>query len=121
MRLLAHEGFEYRETVIVLASEAISQMTGTAFVVRLSDAEKSTFGDSLAGEIAQRINRSVSVNVQYEPGMEGSGVVVEDSDARQLWDNRLLKRLERLWPELRQQIAVEANFVPTHINIGFVK
>lgn len=111
-RLLAREGFEYREIVIGLASHAISQMAGVGFVVKLSEADCTILGDDLAGEIAHRVGRPVSITISHEPGITGGGVVIEDAEARQVWDNRLVKRLERLWPELRQQIAVEASFVP---------
>ena len=111
-RLLAHEGFEYRETIIGLASHAISQMAGVDFVVKLSETDCTILGDALAGEIAHRVGRPVSITVLPEPGITGDGVIVEDAEARQVWDNRLVKRLERLWPELRRQIAVQANFVP---------
>ena len=111
-RLLAREGFEYRETVIALASHAISRMAGADFVVKLSEADQTILGDGLAEEIAHRVGRPVSITISYEPDITGGGVVVEDAEARQVWDNRLVKRLERLWPELRRQIAVEATFVP---------
>jgi vacuolar-type H+-ATPase subunit E/Vma4 len=116
-RLLAREGFEYRETVVGLASHAISQMAGVGFVVKFSEADRTILGDDLAGEIAHRVGRPVSIAVLHEPGITEGGVIVEDVEARQVWDNRLAKRLERLWPELRRQIAVEASFVPAHINV----
>lgn len=113
-RLLAREGFEYLETVIGLASHAISQMAGDGFVVKLSEVDQTILGDGLAEEIAHRVGRPVSITISYEPGTSGigGGVIVEDTEARQVWDNRLVKRLERLWPELRRQVAVEATFVP---------
>ena len=111
-RLVAREGFEYLETVIGLASHAISQMAGDGFVVKLSEADQTILGDGLAEEIAHRVGRPVSITISYELGITGGGVIVEDTEARQVWDNRLVKRLERLWPELRRQVAVEATFVP---------
>jgi vacuolar-type H+-ATPase subunit E/Vma4 len=117
-RLLAREGFEYRETVIALASYAINRMTGAEFVIKLSEAEQTVLGDGLTEEIAHRVGRPVSITILYVEDITESGVVIEDAEARQVWDNRLLKRLERLWPELRQQIAVEASFVPTYTNVG---
>ena len=111
-RLVAREGFEYLETIIGLASHAISQMAGDGFVVKLSEADQTILGDGLAKEIAHRVGRPVSITISYEPGITESGVIVEDTEARQVWDNRLVKRLERLWPELRRQVAVEASFVP---------
>jgi V/A-type H+/Na+-transporting ATPase subunit E len=111
-RLAAREGFEYRETVIALASYAIHRMAGAEFVVKLSEADQTILGDGLAEEIAHRVGRAVSVTILQVEDVTGDGVVIEDGEARQVWDNRLLKRMERLWPELRRQIAVEASFVP---------
>lgn len=111
-RLLAREGFEYRKTVIVLATHAIHRMEGDAFVVKLSGADRAVLGDALAEEIAGRVGRPVSITISDAPDISEGGVIVEDRESRQVWDNRLLKRLERLWPELRRQIAAQANFVP---------
>jgi vacuolar-type H+-ATPase subunit E/Vma4 len=110
-QLMSREGFEYRETVIALASDAISKMTGDVFVVKLSWADKDILGDGLAEEIAVRVSRSVNITVSLEQDITGSGVIVEEGEGRQVWDNRLLKRLERLWPELRRLIAVETSLV----------
>lgn len=112
-RLVAHDGFEYRKAVINLAAIAASQMAGVAFVVKVSEADRTLLGDGLAEEVRQRIGRpALNVTVSYEPDIAGGGVIVEDAEARQMWDNRLLRRLERMWPELRRQIAVQASFVP---------
>ena len=111
-RLLASEGFEYRETVIALASHAIGLMAGTSFVAKVSEADYDILGDGLADEITRRVGRPLSITVLQEPGIKDGGVIVEDAEARQVWDNRLVKRLERLWPELRRQVAVQASFIP---------
>jgi vacuolar-type H+-ATPase subunit E/Vma4 len=110
-RLQAREGFEYRETIIALASDAIRQMEGNVFVVRLSKADQAILGDDLAEKIALQVGRSVKITVSLESDITESGVVVEDGEARQIWDNRFLKRLERMWPELRQQTAIETSLV----------
>jgi vacuolar-type H+-ATPase subunit E/Vma4 len=112
-RLLAHDGFEYRETVITLGALAISRMAGLAFVMKVSEADRSLLGDGFAEEVTQRVGRpGLNLTVSYEPDATGSGVIVQDADERQIWDNRLHKRLERMWPELRRQIAIQASFVP---------
>jgi hypothetical protein len=90
VRTLTHEGFEYREAVIGLASHAISQMAGVDFVVKLD--ATILFGDSLTDEIVRRVGRPVSITISHEPGITGGGVVIEDAEARQIWDNRLGKR-----------------------------
>lgn len=111
-QLLAREGFEYRKTLVALAAHAILRMEGDDFVVKLSGEDQAALGDALAEEIAGRVERPVNITISNTPDISEGGVIVEDGEARQVWDNRLLKRLERLWPELRRQIAAQANFVP---------
>jgi hypothetical protein len=49
--------------------------------------------------------------ISDEPEMTDGGVVVATADGWQIWDNRRLSRLERFWPELRRQIAVQTALV----------
>jgi len=112
-RLLAHAGFEYRESLVALASHAISRMAGLAFVVKVAEEDRSILDDGAAGEIGRRTGRDgAAITISGEPGLTEGGVVVEDGEARQVWDNRLAKRLERMWPELRRYVAMEASFIP---------
>ena len=111
-QLLAREGFGYRKTLVALAAHAIHRMEGDDFVVKLSGEDQAALGDALAEEITGRVDRQVNITISNTPDISEGGVIVEDGEARQVWDNRLLKRLERLWPELRRQIAAQANFVP---------
>jgi V/A-type H+/Na+-transporting ATPase subunit E len=110
-RLTAREAFDYRESVAVLATEAIKQMQGSAFIVKLSAADRAAFGDELARIIAGRVGQSLNLTVSEDAALKESGAIIVDAEGRQLWDNRLLARLERLWPELRQQIAVQTALV----------
>lgn len=110
-RLLACDGFDYRETVIILAVDAIIRMSGDAFIIKLPESEQAILGDGLAEQIAQHLERPVKVNVLFEENITGSGVIIEDAEGHQTFDNRFLQRLERLWPALRQQIAIVASFV----------
>jgi vacuolar-type H+-ATPase subunit E/Vma4 len=110
-RLLALN-FDGHETIVALAAEAIRQMPGTDFVLKISAAGHTAFGDRLAGEIASRAGRSpLNITIVADPAMTGGGVLVQSADGFQIWDNRLLSRLERLWPELRRQIAVRISLV----------
>jgi vacuolar-type H+-ATPase subunit E/Vma4 len=106
-RLDARQGFDYRSTVIALAVEAMSRMSGEAFVVRLSPADHLALGDGAIQEITRRVGRArISVTLADGPAITGGGMVLEDAQGHQVWDNHLAARLRRLWPELRQQIAV---------------
>lgn len=110
-RLLARDGFNYRETILRLAVEAVSRMVGSAFVVKLSPSDRVTLGKGLAEEIARRIERSppLIITISDEPAITEGGLIVQDAEGRQVWDNRLPMRLERLWPELRRQIALRTS------------
>ncbi len=105
-RLIACDGFDYRETVIALATEAISRMEGDSFVVKLSAADHAALGEGLTEDIARRVGRSpLTITISEEPKIKENGLIIQDIEGRQWWDNRLSARLERLWPELRRQIA----------------
>jgi len=118
-RLLARDGFDYRETIIVLAAEAVSRMAGDAFVMKLATADRAALGDDLAGEIVRRVGRSpLSITVSDEPTITEGGLIVQDVEGRQMWDDRLPVRLKRLWPELRRQIAVETSLVTASGSTG---
>lgn len=111
-RLLARDGFDYRDAVMSLAAEAIQRMSGNSFVLKLSATDHEVLGDGLAEEIARRVARSpLSVTISNSTPLAGDGVLVQDLEDRQECDNRLEARLDRLWPELRRRIAVRAALV----------
>ena len=57
-------------------------MAGVAFVVKVSEADRTLLGDGLAEEVRQRIGRpALNVTVSYEPDIAGGGVIVEDAEA----------------------------------------
>ena len=113
-RLLARN-FDACETIIALAAEAIRRMPGNDFVLKISAADHAAFGDGLAGEIARRVGRPpLNLTMTADSAISDSGVIVQTADGFQFWDNRLLSRLERLWPELRRQIAMQTSLVSEH-------
>jgi V/A-type H+/Na+-transporting ATPase subunit E len=112
LQLAARRGFNYRATIIDLASEAISRMAGDTFVVKLLAADRIALGDGLAEAITTRLGRSpLSITISDDPAIADGGVMVQDAQGRQAWDNRLPARLKRLWPELRRQIAIRTSLV----------
>jgi len=111
-RQLLARNFDVHETVVTLAAEAVRRMPGTDFVLKISAADHAAFGDKLAGEISQRAGRSpLNLTLSADPTMTDGGVVIQSADGLRIWDNRLLARLERLWPELRRQIALRTALV----------
>jgi len=97
----------------------VSRMAGDAFVMKLATADRAALGDDLAGEIVRRVGRSpLSITVSDEPTITEGGLIVQDVEGRQMWDDRLPVRLKRLWPELRRQIAVETSLVTASGSTG---
>lgn len=105
-RLLARQGFEYGEALVRLAAEALTRMEGDAFVLELSPDDLQEFGTALAGAVLARAERpQVTLTVSDVPAKIEGGVIVRDPQGRQVWDNSLAARLDRLWPLLRNKIA----------------
>lgn len=95
-RLVARQGYDYTETLVALVTEAAEQLGDTPLVVRLSPADRSAIADRLA-----------PFTLVEDPTITEGGAIVLDVDGRRDWDNRLLSRLDRLWPELRRQIVAQ--------------
>jgi len=104
--LAARNGFDLRESVINLASEAVRGMSGDEFVVRLAEGSRPVLGGALEEEIASRSGRpGMKISVFWDPRMSDDGPIVTDAAENQVWDNRYRARLERLWPQIRRAIA----------------
>ena len=117
-KLLARKGFDYGETLVTLAAEALARMEGDTFVLELSEQDRKTFGAELADIVPDLAGRpDVTVTVDNQPAPIESGVIVRDPQGRQIWNNSLEARLERMWPLLRSQIAehmgLQANTEPS--------
>ncbi len=99
-RLVARQGYDYTETLVALVTEAARHMGGTGLIVRLSPADRAA--------VAERLGQFTLVE---DPSLTDGGAVVLDADGRRAWDNRLVARLDRLWPELRRQIVVQGSLL----------
>jgi vacuolar-type H+-ATPase subunit E/Vma4 len=97
-RLVARQGYDYTETLVALVTEAARHMGNAGLVVRLSPADRAA--------VAEQLGQFTLVE---DPSLTDGGAVVLDADGRRVWDNRLIARLDRLWPELRRQIVVQGS------------
>ncbi|HET6442666.1 MAG TPA: V-type ATP synthase subunit E family protein [Phycisphaerae bacterium] len=104
-------GEEYRRTLVRLAAEAVSNMAGERFVLELGAEDLKAVGNGLADDVRKAVGRQgLQIAVAPEPADIEAGIIVRDDDGRQVVDNSLAARLERLWPALR--LAVGARLVP---------
>lgn len=111
-RRLPAQNSENRETIVALALEAVGKMPANDLVVKISAADQVTFGNGLAEEIILQARRpQLHLTISTDATMTGGDVTVENVGGSQFWDNRLLSRLERLWPELRWQIAMAGGLI----------
>ena len=105
-RLLAREGFDYREAVVALAADAAGRLEGDAVVLELAAADAEVLGPDLADAVRRRVGRDgLAVSIAAEAADIAGGVIVRDAEGRQVWDNSLDGRLKRFWPMLRREIA----------------
>jgi vacuolar-type H+-ATPase subunit E/Vma4 len=111
-RLAAREGFDYRQSVIRLAAEALARMDGTRFVLEISDSDNQALGEGWVYEVRRQAGRD-GLDIATAPAQMKNqvGVLIRDAEGRQVWDNTLPARLERLWPALRRQLAVATGLV----------
>jgi V/A-type H+-transporting ATPase subunit E len=97
---------DYEQTLASLAARALAQMEGEAFVLELSAHDLQTCGQKLPAAVLQRVTApGIAVTVSTQPAEIGGGVIVRDPEGRQVWDNSLEARLDRMWPLLRNEIA----------------
>ena len=88
-RILAREGFDYREALVTLAAEAVGRMEGDRFVLAVSEADRKALGDGWLEDVRRRAGRDgLELSLAAEPARIAGGVVVRDADGRQLWDDR---------------------------------
>lgn len=117
-KLQNRDGFDYRATIIALAAEALKRMTGNTFEVRLTPADHEALGNGLADQIRQHVGRPLTITMADDLTAKDGGVIIQDPEGRQIWDNRFQSRLERLWPELRRQIAITTSLVAQSGSLG---
>jgi vacuolar-type H+-ATPase subunit E/Vma4 len=118
-RRLMSQTLDAREIVVALAVAAVQRMWGVDFTLIVGASQQSKLGDNLASAIAERAGKAgLHLEVAADPGMNDAGVVLRSADGLQIWDNRLLERLERMWPELRCQIAARASLLGEDHSIG---
>lgn len=118
-RLMSRDGLPYRDILAGLAARAIGRMSGQAFVLTFSESDRPLLDDGFLEEVARRVGRpGLHITYSFDSAIVAGGVCIETADSSQIWDNGLLSRLERMWPELRRQVAVEASLVQTSPSEG---
>jgi len=112
-------GFDYEQTLVNLAAEALGRMEGDEFILELSVQDLKAMGQTLPAAVRKQIGRShITITVSSEPADITGGVIIRDLVGRQVWDNSLRARLNRLWPQLRNQLAESLGLVSDATHSG---
>ena len=111
-RVRRGDGFDRHAALVHLAVEALTRMNGNGFLLRLSSADLSALGDGLLEAIRRRWTRPwLKLDVGDDPEARDGDWILQDEEGRQMWYLGLEARLDRVWPDLRRQIAAQAGFV----------
>jgi hypothetical protein len=90
-------------------------MSGDTFFLRLARAELDGAGERLAAEIEQCAGRPLlKLELGEDPEAKQGEWILQDEEGRQIWELGLEARLQRLWPELRRQIAAQSGLIAQH-------
>jgi vacuolar-type H+-ATPase subunit E/Vma4 len=108
--LRAGSGFDPGTSLTALAAEALGQMSGREFWLKISAQDHASVGQAMMEAVRRRTNRAgLSLRLVTDSSVTDGGVIIEDTAGTELWDNRLTARLARLWPGLRRQIALQTS------------
>jgi vacuolar-type H+-ATPase subunit E/Vma4 len=100
VRLLNRDSDDYGRTLTALTAEAAELLQDEGLTAYLSSEDYDKFGAALPGRL---LGLTLEVRPASQP-LEG-GVIVETADGRRRVDNSIEARLERIYPELRREIA----------------
>jgi vacuolar-type H+-ATPase subunit E/Vma4 len=107
--LLERDRLPRRKCLLTLTREAIERMAGESFVIRLSRDDQPSVDEAFLDGLGQSIgSRAIVIRATFDPLMAPGGVVVESEDGRERWNNTLVARMARNWPELRGRLAAAA-------------
>lgn len=109
-RIQEGPGEQLRLSIASLCAQGIRGMKADRYVVRLSPSVHLLVQAEFSQDLRMALGNDLPT-LTLTCDLEGNGVIVEASDGSLLWDNRLHARLDRLWPQLKQQIAREAGLV----------
>jgi vacuolar-type H+-ATPase subunit E/Vma4 len=100
---------EHRAVISELALDAIGKMSGHRFELVLRGTDRERWGEGVAAEVAtaagNRFRRAVQVRLAEDTIEAAGGLVVRGADGHEVADQTFETRLERLWPQIRSEIA----------------
>jgi len=102
---------QHAEMLLRLALAGLAAMSGRRFEVVMRIQDREAHGEHIARALrdhaASELGRQVIVATADETITASGGLVVRRADGRQVCDQTFEARMDRLWPELRVEIAAD--------------
>ncbi len=103
------EDESYRDVLTRLALKAIECMEGDSFELALRDRDREEIGQELTERIAdtaeEELDRNVQISLSGKDLTATGGLVLRDLDGRQVADQTFEGRMDRLWKQIREELA----------------
>jgi vacuolar-type H+-ATPase subunit E/Vma4 len=98
----------YAPALLNLAVEAVGAVDADRVVLRLSPADREIADPGFLQQVTQRVGAlrgETEVGLEEDADLSGGGCVAASMDGRVIFDNTFRRRLERMKPALRAEIA----------------
>lgn len=103
------EDESYRDVLTRLALKAIERMEGDSFELALRDRDREEIGQELTERIADtaedELDRNVQISLSGKDLTATGGLVLRDLDGRRVADQTFEGRMDRLWKQIREELA----------------
>jgi vacuolar-type H+-ATPase subunit E/Vma4 len=100
----------YRESLVVLAVEAVTAIGGSGVVLKFGETDRDIVDEAFLGEVRSGVEGGAAgtdFTVEFADGEMGGGCVAASPDGRIVLDNTLGRRLEEMRPAIRATIVKE--------------
>ena len=102
---------DHLDSIALLAIQSLQAMRGEQFEVVLPEQEKEKRGEEILDAVTERadeeLDRSVNIRLADETLSGTGGLLLRRSDGVEICDQTFDARLQRLWPQIRTEIADE--------------
>lgn len=105
---------DYPRSLKELAKAAISSMNGRYFEIVLREVDRhhgAEITDGIESELKAESDKDVELAIADGSVDSMGGLAVRRGDGKQMCDETYEARLERLWPDLRQEVAEDLDVV----------
>jgi vacuolar-type H+-ATPase subunit E/Vma4 len=110
LQQLAKSG-DHIESIALLAVQSLQAMRGEQFELVVAEREKQARGEQILEAVTERadeqLDREFNIRLAAETLSGTGGLIVRRSDGEEICDQTFPARIQRLWPQIRTEIATD--------------